>query len=161
MRIYFRAHGWEYLEESLVASAGRAKFLTPALELVADDMMESTATEFESQGRRFGGSWADISEEWRERKVEKGHDPRILYMTHRLIDSLTDRDHPEMLLSVTNRGIRYGSKVPYADAHQHGTGRLPARPFISFAGGDFDRWAGIIASYVVDPMKRAGKASRG
>lgn len=160
MRIFIEAHGFEYVEEHIVASAGRAKFLIPALNEVADDMIESTKIEFQSQGRRFGGSWAMYTKPWERQKVKKEYDLRIMYATHRLIDSLTDKDNPEMVLEVTNKGIRYGSSVPYADTHQHGNParNIPARPFISFQGGDLDRWSKIIAAYIVDPMKEGGRA---
>jgi phage gpG-like protein len=160
VRIIITAQGLDYMEKDIMASSGRARFLKPALEKVADDMMRVTRLQFLSQGRRGGGSWAELSEGWALAKAKRGLDPRILFAKHPLVDSLTDRGDPNQILEITNKGIRYGSSVPYADVHQYGSARVPARPFIQFVAGDYDRWSEIITGYIVDPMKRRRSTGR-
>jgi phage gpG-like protein len=130
--------------------------LRPALNLVADDMIQDTKMQFESGGRRGGGSWKFPTQETRKRKARRGQDPRTLFGTHRLFDSLTARGDEDMILEISNTGIHYGSRVRYADTHQHGDASrgIPARPFIQFLDSDIDRWGDIILSYITDPMRR-------
>lgn len=158
VKILMTSHGFEYLEQDIMASANRARFLEPALYEIADDMMDKTKIQFSSQGRRGGGSWAMDSREWEDRKNNMGLDPLILVATGRLRGSVTEKGHPDQLLEVDHNTLRFGSTVDYADTHQRG-GRgknfaIPARPFIQFVPGDTARWSQIISTHIVDPMKR-------
>lgn len=149
------SHGFEHIERSYQAASGRARLLKPALELIGDDMIESTKIQFESGGRRGGGSWARASKEWQFEKLRSGLDPRPLFATHRLFGSLAHKGDPEMVLDIQPLSIRYGSQVPYADTHQFGDPErgIPARPFIHFLPGDIARWGRIIIMYITDPMR--------
>lgn len=157
MQVRITSHGLERIERNLIASAGRARYIQPALEAVAEDMIEVTKVQFQSQGRRGGGSWQRLKPSTVERKLFYGYDPRILYGTHRLIESLTERGDVEMILEIDHNSVRFGSSVPYADVHQHGGGRnIPARPFIHFLESDYRNWRRIITAYIADPLKRHG-----
>jgi phage gpG-like protein len=155
VRIYITSHGFEYIERSYRAAAGRARMLSPALELVAEDMIEDTKMQFESGGRRGGGSWKFPSRDQMNRKMKRGQDPRPLFQSHRLFESLTQRGDEEMILEIGSNGIRYGSRTPYAETHQFGdpSRNIPARPFIKFLESDIERWGEIILTYITDPMQ--------
>lgn len=156
MWILVTSPGLEWIERDIRASAGRARFLTPALEEVGQDMMRTTKIQFESGGRRGGGSWSFPSADWEARKLKEGGDPRPLIQTGRLMKSVTREGSSEMILDIKGNKLTFGSRVPYADVHQHGdpARNIPARPFLVFLESDQNRWRKIITGWIVDPMKR-------
>src|SRR5262245_49475951 len=113
-----------------------AEFMEPALERVAIDMMDVVQRNFESQGRRGGGSWKRLDPKWEARKIEAGLDPRILIARGALMDSVTRWGAPNQDLRIDNDSIELRSELDYAAAQQFGTGRIPARPYLDFVGGD-------------------------
>ena len=50
----------------------------------------------------------------------------ILQQTGSLMSSVVDNP----VLEVSRRSLLYGSNNPYAQYHEHGTSRMPARPFL-------------------------------
>jgi phage gpG-like protein len=163
VRVIISSHGFEFIESSLRASAGRADFLRPALEEVADDMMDRTETVFDSEGRQAGtgqfrGSWAQLADSTIRKRIRAGYVPIIiLHQTGRLRASVTQRGDPDMTLEFGRNSLKFGSRLSYADTHQHGTSRIPARPFIVFGPQDQERWSRTIASYIIDPLIRRGR----
>lgn len=129
--------------------------MKPAMELVADDLLLAIEQNFESQGRRGGGSWKPDSTEWANRKAAAGLDPRILHATEALRDSMTVRGDPAMDLHITNKQIRLDSFLEYAAVQQYGGGRskLPARPYARFTQHDVDDWAHIVEEYLIKAMR--------
>jgi phage gpG-like protein len=132
--------------------------LRPALELIAEDMMRRVNTVFQSEGRQSGtgqfrGRWAPLSPITIRKKAKAGHDLRILHERLPLRTSLTQKGAPNQVLRFSRNALEFGSAEKYADTHQHGRGYIPARPFITFGPVDEERWGGIIAMYIVDPLK--------
>lgn len=128
----------------------------PAMSKVADDLMGTILTQFQSQGRRGGGSWQQLSPKWARYKERKGYDPRIMYMRGRLVNSLTKRRSRNMNLKVTDAEVDLSSRLRYANVQHHGGGprNLPARPLIHVVKGDEERWAEIVRRHVFKRMYR-------
>ena len=143
------------VNEMLLNGMRAASNMKPALELVADDMMEVIDINFGSQGRRGGGSWKHLDDYTVERKVREGELPLILIATSALRDSMTMRGDPNMDLKVTRHEVSLASKLPYANVQDKGGGpsHLPARPFATFLDSDVREWARICEDYLIGAMK--------
>jgi phage gpG-like protein len=136
--------------------ATAAKNMRPALLLVREDMFRVTKVQFESQGRRGGGSWRGLTEAWALRKEVLGRDPRILYSQHKLIKSWTERSSRNMRSRVTKDRIDLQSSLVYAGVHQFGYSErnIPERPYIKFVRGDHERWTKICMRHLQGAMIR-------
>lgn len=106
-------------------------------EAAFDEIMDHIASEqkdYFKKNAKAGGDWAPLSEPYRKWKRKKFPKRGILHGPDRpghkglqLRDQLTKR--PFGFEMVTPRGFELGTEgLPYAQAHQLGLGRLPARP---------------------------------
>jgi phage gpG-like protein len=107
-----------------------AMYAEPTMWTVVRRLMEIISLTFESQGRRGGGSWSAITQEWLLRKQRLGLDPRIGHATLSLRNSVTKEGAAHQDLEVTHSYARLGSFLPYADTQQH------HRPFIKLTPTD-------------------------
>jgi phage gpG-like protein len=81
--------------------------------------------------RRFdeeGPGWARLNEATQTIKQANGLDPRILRATGALYESLTRMAGGERASWPDT--IRFGTDVPYARFHQHGTRNMPKRKVV-------------------------------
>jgi len=115
----------------------------PAMQKVADEMMHAIAANFQSQGRRSGGSWKKDTSKWAEQKVKRGLDPRIGHATLALRISMTVRDSDHQRLYVDHNTVALGSDLPYAESAQR------HRPFVKFTRGDKTKFKLIIQRYLI------------
>jgi hypothetical protein len=122
--------------------------MRPAMEEVTLLMMEYIKATFESGGRRGGGSWRQLTEEWLLRKERMGWDPRIGYARHRLVEAYTrmGADHQE--LEIGSHNVELSSDLPYAATQQH------HRPFIKFTKGDRMSMAQVCTEYLAEAWAR-------
>ena len=112
----------EGLEETLVLLdevEARAQDLTPALEVVAQDMVLMLDDAFDTSTSPMGEPWAPLSQATIDRK--KSSRP--------LIDTQTLRNSINAQV-VSPTAITFGTNVPYAAFHQFGTRRIPRRSFL-------------------------------
>lgn len=126
--------------ERMGAAALDAK---PAFARMAVLLFEIEEAVFESQGRRGGGAWADITAQWRERKVRNALDPRILHATHALRDSMTKPEAEGQILEITRNALVLGSSLPYAEAQNK------KRPFNKLTPTDRVRMRNIIRDHLM------------
>ena len=113
----------------------------PAMFRIETDVRRIIRETFESQGRRGGGSWEFISDDWRHRKLREGRDPRILYYTHRLINSLVN-EGGENIAETTGTDFKLGTSVPYAELQNR------KRPFMKVTRYDTARWKDWVAEWI-------------
>jgi phage virion morphogenesis protein len=130
--------------------AARATNLLPVNERIADYLMNMIDQTFKSQGRRGGGSWKELTPDWKDRKAKQGKDLRILYYNGKLRLSLTQRENDNQILVVTNDEVSIGSTLPYARRHQKGDtkGNIPARPYIKILRTDRQNVSDMVAKYI-------------
>lgn len=159
MKVVVTTHGVDRCVMDFEDVAMRADMPFPALEEVIGTMREIEKVVFSSQGRRGGGSWAQLQPATVARKARLGLDPRILRATQRLYDAMTDRNSDDQDFTMTPTGFVWMITVPYAGVQQSGGGKsnLPARPYLRFSSNDRREFARIIAKYTVGPVK--GKRS--
>jgi phage gpG-like protein len=144
--------GVEEVSEELHRGMVAVDNMTVVLDKVADDMMQVIARTFSGQGRRGGGSWQFLTENWLKTKERHNWDPRILFAQHWLVKSMTERGDDDQVLSVDDKSIRLDSSLPYAEIHQTGGEHIPARPYIDFLESDVSRWADMCETYIYAAM---------
>jgi phage gpG-like protein len=124
---------------------------TPVMNVVADMMMEFIDRTFLSQGRRGGGSWKHLTEDWLARKAREGLDPRIGYANHYLSQAFTLRGAPHQLLDVGPHHVDLTTDLPYAETQQlH-------RPFIKFTKKDRIEMRDVVREYLISAWRKAPK----
>lgn len=145
-QLEIRLSGVKEAELMLARGSRAVNDQRPAFNQIADDLMRIIGLNFTSQGRRGGGSWGRIDEDWSARKVREGHDERILFASHALYNSLVHRGDENQKLRVTHSYIELESKLPYADRQNKD------RPFMTFLQSDSDRWARFVVGHIVSAM---------
>jgi hypothetical protein len=120
----------------------------PAMAEVTMLMMDFIRATFESQGRRGGGSWAQLTDEWLTRKIKLGGDPRIGFFRHHLFEAFTvpGAEHQEIHIEPHSASIM--SDLPYAATQQ------AHRPFIKFTPNDRIRMGEVVTQYLVEAWMR-------
>ncbi|MGC1272582.1 MAG: phage virion morphogenesis protein [Planctomycetaceae bacterium] len=84
--------------------------------------------------------------------AKKGHD-RPLVETDAMRQSLLQSGHPEHLGGTSHRGLVFGTSDEKATIHQHGTKRIPARPFVGWTEERVDDAANKMADHLVEALK--------
>lgn len=86
---------------------------------------------FSSRGSYARVPWVPLSPRYAAWKARHFPGKPIMRLRDVLYGSLTQTGHPMAVNTVTRRRIEFGTRVPYARAHQHGVpGRLPQRVVI-------------------------------
>jgi hypothetical protein len=117
------------------------------------DMMRVEAAQFSSQGRRGGGSWAQLkpdtvrkkgtSEILRTRGASPGYSK---FPEDSLFKSLTEPEAEFQVLHVTKSSIIFGTTHPFAEKLNR------ERPFMRFLATDRARWGRMIAEHLMAPF---------
>lgn len=114
----------------LEIETGFRKKMAPALRNAA------SIIEFEAK-RRLGhrqADWPALAASTVEDRIKKGYDPeRTLVRTGGLRDSIGTK------IDVEGLEAHIGSDLPAAEAHELGTERIPARPFLAPAAADTEQ----------------------
>ena len=135
--------------------------LSPAMELIAEDMREMEAEQFASAGASGGAPWAALAPSTVKRKRGRGG---ILVSSGALLDSLTDPGSPEHVEGIDQLSLEFGSSLPYAGFQQTGAGwgfgegslppaprrghGVPMRPLLVLTADRQDRWVGFVARQI-------------
>jgi hypothetical protein len=100
----------------------------PAFRQIAEELAIGEGAWFASDG---AGTWPALAEATIREKQQKGYPPETLVATGKLKRSLIVRSGSSSRRTITARGMRYGTRVPYAIYHQRartGYSKLPSRP---------------------------------
>lgn len=151
MQIDLEIFGDVQLRRKLTRFVNWAGNPLPVFRYLADQFLTGERKQFETEGRYASGGWVPITARWRERKIAKGFDPRILHMTHRLRDSLTMTTSPDAVRRLTQDSMFVGTRVPYTKFHQKpGPGaRLPQRRAVELTERQRVAWVRTIQRYIV------------
>lgn len=124
--VYAEVFGDKHLMATMLSWAARASNAAPAYAAMHEYVLEVEQELFESEGASGAhGAWNDRKE---TRKPDDGHP--LLQASGRLMESLTDKGHPEHQFVMTHTGFVMGTSVPYAEAHQTGTEFMEPRRVI-------------------------------
>jgi phage gpG-like protein len=143
----------ELLGDPIVRRLGRVKHhlenWAPVWPEVIEHLERGAKCQFDSHGVYGSGGWAPLAESTLRRKRAKGFPPDILRATGRLEDSLTVEDHPEHVQVATTDSLWWGTTVPYAGYHQHGTDNMPMRKVIEPPEGSRRYMVRILQRYAL------------
>lgn len=134
MKILFQVAGDVQIEREILRVGQRAADVAPAFDRIVDLWINETGLQFDTAGRHGSGGWRPLKPETIREKQRQGLDNGILRRTLALEDSLTHRGDGNMLLEIGPQELVWGSKLPYAEAHQKPRpgSRLPQRRPVEF-----------------------------
>ena len=151
----------EAAENSLKVLQAQLSDLSPAMELIAEDLCEMEAEQFSSAGASGGTPWAALASSTVKRKDGAGG---ILVSSGALLDSLTDPESPNHVEAIDKLSLDFGSSLPYAGFQQTGAGwgfgegtlppaprrghGVPMRPLLVLTADREDRWVGFVAQQI-------------
>jgi phage gpG-like protein len=127
--------GEEQLRQALDELAKDVQDFRPVWEELEQIFYDIETKQFRSEGAHSGAPWKDLSSDYGKWKELKYPGKPILERTGALRRSLTGRG-PGGIREITKTSMTLGSNLPYADIHQRGGRRLPARPAINLSPAD-------------------------
>jgi len=150
MHINLTSTGLYALENTLRSTAERADDLSPVFQTIATKMIEHERQVFMTSGASVSRPWKVLEPETIAHKLRSGapFPDKPLMNSLRLFNSLTVRDHPDMILEITDSFMRYGSKVPYVGFLDEGTEHMEARHPIMFTIADAREYYRDIQNYI-------------
>lgn len=125
----------------------RAENLAPIFQVLVRDFRSIMTRQFDTAGRELRTPWPALSRRTIEDKQRNSRDPRILHRTRRMRKSFTQGTEGYRVITPTTFAI--GSRVPYADFHQHGTSRMPQRKLFEANEEVTTRWRMMIQNYLM------------
>lgn len=151
VRLTWSVWGDDVIDRELLRFSERAvSDMTPAYVAVVHDIKQATVEQFQSEGERASGGWADLKPETWDRKYAAGYDPgTILMATNRLFESLTAEEHEDQVLIIEGGNLTFGSNVYYGKFHKTGTINMPARDPLEFTELDKVGWMKQLQRYIV------------
>jgi|GEM_PF-3119063 phage gpG-like protein len=128
-----------------------------SLETVLQESLQDIA---EYEAGMFAGEFASDLSPWAPLAVStvkrKKHD-RILIDTGALRESLVHIGGAGNIASATERGLIFGTEVPYAGFLQDGTSKMPARPPVGVSEETLDKLCDRIADDTVKQLAASGR----
>lgn len=125
----------------------RSTNMQPAMEAVGEYLLGSTARTFKAQGRP--SRWQPLTPATiADRKRQGFGAGPILIRSRRLVNSLTRKGSPGLVLRARPRSLQYTSTVPYFGVHQDGGGDIPARIMLQLQKQDNAQISRIFNTYI-------------
>lgn len=144
MRFEITMQGEKLVRTQFTRMANAADHSRPAFNNVVDYLFKINEQQFESQGRRGGGSWRKLTTKWAQRKQRQGQDIRILHQSHTLRRSVTRRRARGQILEFTPTSVTLGTRLPYAGRHQR------ERPFLVTTATDRENMRNLIRDHLME-----------
>jgi phage gpG-like protein len=120
----------------------------PAFFRIHESFLGIESTQFRTEGS-FSGGWRPLKPATVEHKRGHGLDLRILHATLALRNSLTRRTDPNHIYTTTADSMFVGTRVPYGEFHQKGTGHLPRRPPVALQEQHKRAWVKFLQAHVM------------
>jgi phage gpG-like protein len=149
MQYFIEAMGIRQVQTKFSRVGLASQDAAPAFRSIAALLFAIEEQIFNSQGRRGGGSWRNLTAEWMLYKIRNRLDPRIGHATHALRESVTELNAPGQILLIGRKSLVFGSDLPYAATQQRN------RPFIKYTLNDKARMRNILRDYLVAAWRTA------
>lgn len=145
MQLMLQVDGVTAINRTLTRWRGRLADASPAFDEIGGLFAQIETRRFAQQGP----GWAPLSPAYARAKAALFPGRPILVRTGQLRDSLTQR--PFGIDRVGPTFAEFGTNIPYAQYHQHGTPHMPARPPLvtDLAETDKRRMTKIMQRYIV------------
>jgi len=134
-----------------IASNFRAASYRDELDDIDDLIYESHADRFGLENDPNLSAWPPLAAATIARK---GH-ATILVDTKRLRRSLTTKGHTDHVGEITDRGLTFGTDVPYSIFHQQGTRNIPQRAHVGLTTENVDELTEVITKSASDKLRKA------
>jgi phage gpG-like protein len=145
VRITLEFAGVTLLDRRLLRIAEQAQDLTAAFDTVANVMQELADLQFSTEGALSGG-WEPLKDSTEERKSDMS---TILTDSGALRESLSGPDGTEGAVRRSMAdGLDFGTTIPYAAFHQHGTSRMAKRPVLALREEDKRRVVSVLHEHI-------------
>lgn len=157
--ITFTVDGVDEVRQKFVTWGKAIQDLTPAWQLVGDDVRADFMLNMIGEGALFGGKggWAPLAASTLREKARLGYGAMpILWRTGTLGNSLAVKGAEGNVNIVTPGGVTLGTDVAYAHFHQDGTERMPARKVVGLTR---QRKSGVVkrlGDYIREQARAAG-----
>lgn len=171
INITFKIAGHQEINRRLATFGQDISDLSPAWERVGMALLADFAQNFAQEGGLFGriSAWAPLAPGTVRERVRLGYGGAhpILYRTGQLAQSTSQRGTPGNIFDVQPMRLTVGTATPYAQFHQQGTSRMPARRIIGLTserlgfGGQSGSVVNMLNQYVQERVRAAALASRG
>lgn len=120
----------------------------PAFEAMANHQKTIWIKQFDQEGAYTNATWQALSEPYGTWKQKHYPGKKILQLTGRLMESMTNR--PFGVDVITKSSMTIGTDVPYAQYHQLGTPLMPQRSIIGKPPtADIEVFGKIMQSWIV------------
>ena len=121
VNIRFDIKGLQKTVRGLDRTQNRVRNFAPFWRSIAVPIIKNRLRDIFNQE---GPGWAPLAESTLQSRLYPGLP--ILQQTGALMESVVD--HP--VLQITRKQLLYGTSNPYAEFHEEGTFKMPARPFL-------------------------------
>jgi len=153
--------GVKQVNRALAVSAAAIKDLRPVWEDLYDDFLKRERVLFVRQGNSGSptremetagpwGAWAPLNPAYAARKRAQGFGSKILVRTGRLMDSLTQRNHPDAVFMPMPTSMSFGTRVPYSGRHQTGTTSMKRREPIRITEAQARFWVRLVHKFLIE-----------
>lgn len=133
------------VSRKLLRIGDRAVHAKPAFETIATVLMGIERAQFESEGRRSSGGWAEL----KQSTIDAKGDESILFETGALMASLSEDGDENMTNWATDEFLLFGSKLDYGGFHQTGTSRMVQRRPLELKETDRAGMVKILQSHIL------------
>lgn len=103
---------------------------------VANVLLQEAEAAFDNEKSPEGEPWANLNQDYKKRRYNKGYTGNILQVTGDLVKSL-NIDYGENFAVI-------GAGEPYGQYHQLGTSKMPARPFLGLSNDGIEEIKAIL-----------------
>lgn len=129
--------------------------MRPVWDQLEHDFIQTQLNVFSMEGAVDNRArWQPLSPMYAAWKQRVYGNLSILQLTRRMMRSLTEPNHPDMVLVKERDAFVIGTRVPYAIFHQKGTRKMPQRKVIELTELQKRRWVSIIHRYLYSLAER-------
>lgn len=157
MYLTIEAFGEQELARKILRFSDRAGDMRGGFDRVHQAWLRDEDKLFQTQGN---GTWAPLAPSTVERKAAMGLDPRIMFATHDLYNSLAKADDPNHIYETKPQEMFIGTRVPYGIYHhsRQPRSRLPRRPLVMLDEGTKRYWLTLLQRWLVEGLAPRGGA---
>jgi phage gpG-like protein len=144
------AKGDDAAARTLRALGQRGEDPRPVFQQISDELRAAEVHWFESRG---DGSWAPLAQDTLDKKARSGQPPEPLVATGALRASLTASRGQQGRRTVTQKQMRFGTRVKYAVFHKEGRGVPERSPLVPVDARTRRRMVKDVRDYLMQPMQ--------
>jgi len=142
--IVYQVKGIDRVKKALNRIRAKVKNLKGAWPQIRDEFYRIEQKRFDSQNK---GRWKPLSPRYASWKEANHPGKPIMVLTGDLKRTLTSLTSGS-IYNPTPNSLTLGTSKKYALTHQHGRGKIPARPLIALISSDLNRFKTIMKSYL-------------